>query len=58
MHMESEEKVRNKVKRKLHIDNKRLINSFSYAFEGIKQAYLGEQNLRIHIFIDILIFMQ
>ena len=38
MHMESEERVRSKVKRKLHIDNKRLINSFSYAFEGIKQA--------------------
>ena len=29
MHMESEEKVRNKVKRKLRIDEKRLINSFA-----------------------------
>ena len=55
--MESEEKVRNKVKRKLRIDEKRLINSFAYAFEGIKQAYLGEQNLRIHTFIAILVIM-
>ena len=55
--MESEEKVRNKVKRKLRIDEKRLINSFAYAFEGIKQAYLGEQNLRIHTFIAILVII-
>lgn len=55
--MESEEKVRNKVKRKLKIDEKRLINSFAYAFEGIKQAYLGEQNLRIHTFIAILVII-
>ena len=53
--MESEEKVRNKVKRKLRIDNKRLINSFGYAFEGIKQAYLGEQNMRIHFFMASLV---
>ena len=55
--MESEERVRNKVKRKLRIDEKRLVNSFAYAFEGIKQAYIGEQNLRIHIFIATLVII-
>ena len=55
--MESEEKVRNKVKKKLHIDNKRLINSFKYAFEGIKQAYIGEQNMRIHFFMATLVIV-
>ena len=55
--MESEEKVRNKVKKKLHLDNKRLINSFGYAFEGIKQAYLGEQNMRIHFFMATLVII-
>ena len=55
--MESEEKVRSKVKKKLHIDNKRLINSFGYAFEGIKQAYLGEQNMRIHFFMATLVII-
>ena len=55
--MESEEKVRNTVKKKLKIDNKRLINSFGYAFEGIKQAYLGEQNMRIHFFMASLVII-
>ena len=55
--MVSEEKVRNKVKKKLKIDNKRLINSFGYAFEGIKQAYLGEQNMRIHFFMASLVII-
>ena len=50
-----EEKVRKKVKRKLKIDNKRLLNSFKYASEGIKQSYKGEQNLKIHTFIAILV---
>ena len=53
--MVSEEKVRKKVKRKLKIDNKRLLNSFKYASEGIKQSYKGEQNLKIHTFIAILV---
>ncbi len=55
--MELEEKVRTKVKRKLHIDNKRLVNSFGYAFQGIKQAYKGEQNLKIHTFMAILVIV-
>ena len=53
--MESEEKVRSKVKHKLRIDNKRLRGSFKYAFEGIIQTYKGEQNLKIHTFIAILV---
>ena len=57
MHMEYEEKVRNKVKKRLGIDGKRLGMSFHYAFEGIKQAYKGEQNLKIHTFIAILVIV-
>ena len=53
--MVSEEKVRNQVKHKLRIDNKRLTGSFKYAFEGIIQTYKGEQNLKIHTFIAILV---
>ena len=55
--MESEEKVRSKVKRKLGIDNKRLTNSFKYAWAGIVQTYKGEQNLKIHTFIAILVIV-
>ena len=53
--MVSEEKVRRKVKHKLRIDDKRLKGSFKYAFEGIIQTYKGEQNLKIHTFIAILV---
>lgn len=55
--MESEEKVRRKVKHKLSLDDKRLRNSFKYAFEGIVQTYRGEQNLKIHTFIAILVIV-
>ena len=55
--MELEEKVRSKVKRKLRIDQKRLINSFKYAGEGIKQTYRGEQNLKIQTCIAILVIV-
>ena len=55
--MESEEKVRKNVKRKLGIDEKRLVNSFKYAGQGIKQAYKGEQNLKIHTGIAILVII-
>ena len=53
--MVSEEKVRRKVKHKLGVDDKRLKGSFKYAFEGIIQTYKGEQNLKIHTFIAILV---
>ena len=55
--MELEEKVRSKVKRKIGLDNKRLTNSFKYAFQGIVQSYKGEQNLKIHTFIAILVIV-
>ena len=55
--MELEEKTRSKVKRKLRIDRKRLAYSFKYAFQGIKQSYKGEQNLKIHTFIAILVIV-
>lgn len=55
--MELEEKVRKNVKKKLKIDNKRLTNSFKYAFQGIKQAYKGEQNLKIHTVIAMFVLI-
>ena len=43
---------RDKIKIKgLKLDKKRLINSFKYAFEGILQAYVGEQNLKIQLLL-------
>lgn len=55
--MELQEKIRSKVKKKLKLDNKRLTHSFKYAFEGIKQSYKGEQNLKIHTFVAILVIV-
>lgn len=37
------------------INEKKLINSFKYAMEGIKTAYQEEQNLRVHTFVAILV---
>ena len=49
---------RDKIKIKgLKLDKKRLINSFKYAFEGILQAYVGEQNLKIHTVIASLVIL-
>lgn len=55
--MELEEKVRKRVKKKLKIDEKRLVNSFKYAGQGIVQSYKGEQNLKIHTVIAILVII-
>lgn len=55
--MEFEEKVRSKVKKKMGIDQKRLANSFKYAFHGIIKSYHGEQNLKIHTFMAILVII-
>lgn len=55
--MESEEKVRKEVKHQLKLDDKRLKNSFKYAFEGIIQTYKGEQNLKIHTIVAILVIV-
>ncbi|MBQ2640325.1 MAG: diacylglycerol kinase family protein [Bacilli bacterium] len=37
------------------LDKKRLRNSFKYAFQGVKQTYLGEQNMKIHTIIAIIV---
>lgn len=55
--MELEEKVRSRVKRKIGIDQKRLVNSFRYAFLGVIKSYHGEQNLKIHTFMAILVII-
>lgn len=44
-----------KDKKKMFLDEKRLVDSFRYAFCGIREAYKGEQNLKIHTVIAILV---
>ncbi|MBQ6135481.1 MAG: diacylglycerol kinase family protein [Bacilli bacterium] len=39
------------------MDRKRLINSFKYATYGIIQTYRGEQNLRIHFAVALLVIV-
>ena len=53
--MALDEKVRKEIKKELSIDEKRLKNSFKYAFYGIAQSYRGEQNLRIHTLVAIIV---
>ena len=49
---------RDKIKiKELKLDKKRLTNSFKYAFEGILQAYVGEQSLKIHTVIAVLVII-
>ena len=36
---------------------KRLINSFKYALEGLKYAFLYEQNLTVHIIATIIVII-
>ena len=42
-------------KKRVILDKKRLVNSFRYAFYGICEAYKGEQNLKIHTVIAVLV---
>lgn len=44
-----------KDRKKKILDKKRLVDSFRYAFCGICEAYKGEQNLKIHTVIAILV---
>ena len=39
------------------LDKKRLSNSFKYAFQGVKQTFIGERNMKIHITIAILVIV-
>lgn len=36
---------------------KRLINSFKYAFDGLKYAFIYEQNLTVHILATIIVII-
>ena len=50
--------MESKDKKKIQIiDHKRLRDSFRYAFLGILQAYKGEQNLKIHTVIAIMVII-
>lgn len=50
-------RVTSKDKQKQILDEKRLINSFRYAFCGLYEAYKGEQNLKIHTIMAILVIV-
>ena len=45
----------NDKKKHVILDEKRLIDSFRYAFYGISEAYKGEQNLKIHTVFAVLV---
>ena len=47
----------NDKKKHVILDEKRLVDSFRYAFYGICEAYKGEQNLKIHTVIAVLVVL-
>lgn len=49
--------VRSNDKKSKVLDKKRLIDSFRYASYGIVEAYKGEQNLRIHTVVAVLVII-
>lgn len=44
-------------KRKMQVKTKKLINSFKYAGEGIVSSFKSERNMKIHIFIMIMVII-
>lgn len=50
-------RVTSRDKRKQILDEKRLVNSFRYAFCGLYEAYKGEQNLKLHTAIAVLVII-
>ena len=46
-----------KQKRKVKVKTKKLINSFKYASEGFLISFKRERNMKIHIFIMILVII-
>ena len=44
-------------KRKLKVETKKLVNSFKYAGEGFVKSFKTEKNMKIHIFIMILVIL-
>ena len=43
--------------KKFEIKSKKLINSFKYAIEGIWKSFKTERNMKIHIFVMILVII-
>lgn len=41
--------------KKFEINSKKLINSFKYAIQGILSSFKNERNMKIHIFIMIVV---
>ncbi len=46
-----------KKRRKFKVKSKKLINSFKYAFEGVFSSFKTERNMKIHIFIMIMVII-
>lgn len=44
-------------KRMIKIKTKKIVNSFKYAFQGFISSFKTERNMKIHIFIMILIII-
>ena len=44
-------------KRKMQVKTKKLINSFKYAGEGIVSSFKSERNMKIHIFIMLIVIL-
>ena len=44
-------------KRKMQVKTKKIINSFKYAGEGIVSSFKSERNMKIHIFIMLLVVL-
>ena len=42
-------------KKKFEIKSKKLMNSFKYAIQGILSSFKNERNMKIHVFIMILV---
>ena len=47
----------NIIERILKMKNKKLINSFKYAFKGIGSSIKSERNMKIHIFMMLLVII-
>ena len=46
-----------KKRRKFKVKSKKVINSFKYAFEGVFSSFKTERNMKIHIFIMIMVII-
>lgn len=46
-----------KRKRKIKVKTKKLVNSFKYAFEGLKVSFKSERNMKIHIAVMFVVIL-